>query len=66
MLILTRRVDEAIIINEDIYIKVIRINTRQVALGINTPIGMPIHREEIQRRIDEQRLFDKVCYGEKL
>ena len=60
MLILTRRIEESIIINSNIIVKVIRLNSKQVALGVETPPGMSVHREEIQRRIEEERLFNLV------
>lgn len=47
MLILTRRVSEALVINEDITITVLSIKGNQVRLGIDAPKDIPIDREEI-------------------
>lgn len=55
MLILTRRIGEAIIINEDIYLTVLRIKGNQVRLGFGAPQGVTIHREEIQQKINEEQ-----------
>lgn len=66
MLLLTRKPGEIIIINNEILVKVVRMHSRQVMLGIQAPDGMPVHREEIQRRIEEERLFNHMCYGDKI
>lgn len=46
MLILTRKVDEAIVIGDHIKIKVIQIRGKQICLGIEAPPGLLILREE--------------------
>jgi len=56
MLILTRRPGESIRINDDISITVIDVNGRQVRLGITAPADIAVHREEIYRRIQAEKL----------
>ena len=51
MLILTRRIGESIIINDDIQVKVVDIQGSQVRLGIEAPSSIDIYREEIYKRI---------------
>lgn len=51
MLILTRRVGEAIKIGNDIDITVLGIKGNQVRLGVNAPKEVAVHREEIYERI---------------
>jgi carbon storage regulator len=51
MLILTRRKEETIRINNDITIKVVEINNRHVRLGIDAPKHVLINREEVYQRI---------------
>jgi len=51
MLILTRKLGEEIRINEDIVIKVLRLQGRQVAIGIAAPVEVPVHRQEIYERL---------------
>ena len=48
MLVLTRRVDESILIGEDIRITVVKIKgTQQICLGIDAPRNVPVLREEL-------------------
>ncbi|MBI2914871.1 MAG: carbon storage regulator CsrA [Firmicutes bacterium] len=54
MLVLTRRVDESIMIGDDIKVTVIDIRGEQVKLGIVAPKSIPVHREEIYREIQEE------------
>lgn len=55
MLILTRRVGESIVIADDVVIVVLGINGSQVKLGIEAPMSVSVHREEIYRKIIEER-----------
>lgn len=51
MLILTRRVGEAIKISDDITVVVLGVKGSQVRLGIEAPEGVAVHRQEIYERI---------------
>ena len=53
MLALSRKKDEAIIINDDIEITVIEIKGDQVKLGITAPKSVPIYRKEVYVQIKE-------------
>ncbi|MDD6798145.1 MAG: carbon storage regulator CsrA [Bacteroides sp.] len=53
MLALSRKKDEAIIINDDIEIKVIEVKGDQVKLGISAPKSVPIYRKEVYVQIQE-------------
>ncbi len=47
MLVLTRKLNESIIIGSVIEIKVARINGNQVRIGITAPKNIPVYRKEI-------------------
>ncbi len=54
MLILTRKIGEAIAVGDDVRIQVIDIKGKQVRLGIQAPTDTSVHREEVYQRIQEQ------------
>lgn len=54
MLILARKVGEAIAISDDIKIRVVDIKGGQVRLGVEAPPHVAVHREEIYQRILEE------------
>lgn len=53
MLVLTCRDGEKIMIGDDIVIRVVRLNSVQVQLGIEAPRKIPVHREKVYIRIKE-------------
>lgn len=54
MLILSRKLDESIIINGEIEVKIISIEDGRVRLGIVAPQNVEIHRKEIFDKIKEE------------
>lgn len=59
MLILTRRVNESIIINDrEIEVIVLGVKGNQVRIGIDAPRDMEVHREEVYRRIKREQERD--------
>ena len=55
MLILTRRVGEAIMIGDDTKVVVLSVQGSQVRVGIDAPSDVTVHREEIYERIQRER-----------
>lgn len=55
MLVLNRRVRESVVIGTDIWVTVLGVSGNQVRIGIKAPREVPVHREEIYRRIEVQR-----------
>lgn len=54
MLVLTRRVNERVFIGSDIEVMVVAVGSNQVKLGIKAPKDVPVHREEVARRIEQE------------
>ena len=55
MLILTRRIGETIMIDDDVSITVLDINGKQVRIGIDAPAEVKVHRKEIYLRIQQEQ-----------
>lgn len=56
MLILTRKAGEVLLIGSDITVTVLEVRGKQVRLGIKAPQEVPVLREEIYRRLEEENL----------
>ncbi len=57
MLILTRKLGESILIEDNIKITVVDINKQQIKLGIDAPKHITINREEVAKKVkDENQL----------
>jgi carbon storage regulator len=53
MLALSRKKDEAIIINDNIEVKILEIKGDQIKIGISAPKSVPIYRKEVFTQIQE-------------
>lgn len=56
MLILSRKLDECIIIDGTIEIKIVSIDENRVRIGINAPANVEVHRKEVFEKIKEENL----------
>jgi carbon storage regulator len=54
MLVLSRKKNESIIINDDITITVVEIRGDKVRLGIEAPKTVTVHRQEVYEAIQNQ------------
>jgi carbon storage regulator len=51
MLILSRKINESVVIDGRIIVKVVRVEGEQVKLGIEAPNSVPVHRQEVYEEI---------------
>ena len=51
MLVLSRKENESIIIDDRIEILIVKVQGDKVRIGINAPADVPIHRAELAQRI---------------
>lgn len=56
MLILSRKLNESIIIGDDVEILISEIKGDQVKIGINAPKAVRVHRGEVYAAIQKQNL----------
>jgi len=61
MLVLSRKSDESICINENVVVTVLSIQGDRVQLGIKAPREIPVHRQELYERI--QNRDGPICVG---
>jgi len=55
MLILSRNIGQRIMIGDNIVITVLGVSARQARIGIDCPREIPVHREEVVKRIQEEK-----------
>ena len=65
MLILTRRVGEKLVIGENVTVTVLGVKGNQIRIGIDAPPEVQVHREEIFKRILQERAEAEGPYGNK-
>jgi carbon storage regulator len=66
MLVLSRNKGERIVIGDNIVLTVVDIRGDRVRLGFTGPAEVPIHREEVFRRLEQEQAaqeqeFKEIC-----
>jgi carbon storage regulator len=56
MLVLSRHRDESIMIGDNIVITIVDIRGDKVRLGIEAPVQIPVHRQEVYEAIQRENL----------
>lgn len=56
MLVLSRKKDERIVIGDNVVITIVEIRGDKVRLGIEAPKEVPVHREEIYKAIQNEKV----------
>jgi carbon storage regulator len=52
MLVLTRKQGECVMIGEHVEVTVLEVHGNRVKLGFRSPLEVPIHRQEVHRKLD--------------
>ena len=52
MLILTRRVNESLVIGDNVTVTILGVKGNQVRIGVNAPRDVSVHREELTHKDD--------------
>ncbi len=55
MLVLLRKVDESIIINDNIKVTILDVRGEKVRVGVSAPEEIPVFREELHDKIAQQQ-----------
>lgn len=55
MLILTRKVNETLMVGDDVSVTVLGIKGGQIRVGINAPRDVAVHRQEVYEKIRQER-----------
>lgn len=63
MLVLTREINESIIVNDNIKITLIDIRGGKARIGIEAPKEIPVHREEVHLAIQRESPNGQVTSG---
>ena len=60
MLVLSRKHGESIVVDGTITITIVDIGRGRVQLGVDAPKHMPVHRQEVERRVRDQAAIPRL------
>ena len=55
MLILTRKISETLVINDEIFVTILDVNRKKIRIGIEAPKSIEVHRLEIFKKIQKEK-----------
>ena len=58
--VLSRKLNESIVINHDIVVTVLAVQGGRVRLGIEAPLEIPVHRQEVYEKMQNEELLLSV------
>ena len=61
MLVLTRKLNESIMVGDDVKITIVDVKGDQVKLGITAPRQVAVHREEVYLEIQKENQLAAYC-----
>lgn len=61
MLVLTRKIDESIVIGDNIEVKLLAVDGSSIKLGIQAPRAVPVHRKEVYEEIVRENQAAKAA-----
>ena len=64
MLVLSRQRDESIVIGDNIVITIVDIRGDKVRLGIQAPVEIPVHRQEVYDAIQREKNMQATQSGD--
>lgn len=56
MLVLTRKVNQSIVIGDDIEVVVLEVRGEQVRIGVRAPRAIAVHRKEVYEQIRQENM----------
>jgi len=60
MLVLSRKLNESIVINDNVVVTVLRVQDDRVLLGIEAPGEIPVHRQGVYEKMQNQEVLMSV------
>jgi carbon storage regulator len=60
MLVLSRKLNESIVINYDIVVTVLSVKGDRVRIGIDAPGEIPVHRQEVFEKMQNEEALMSV------
>ena len=60
MLVLSRKLNESIVINDNIVVTVLGVKGDTVRIGINAPVEIPVHRQEVYEKMQNEAALMSV------